>query len=62
VICLNAKNTLKKLLKRRDALYRDLKTMLLNTSRIDAANAKCLLAAAKQTYKSLLSEIPQLAL
>jgi hypothetical protein len=62
VICLDAKNTPKKLLKRRDALCRDLKTTLLNTSGIDAANAKRLLAAAKQTYKSPPSEIPRLAL
>jgi hypothetical protein len=57
VIYLNAKNTLKKLLKRRDALCRDLKTTLLNTSGIDVANTKRLLATAKQTYKSPLSEI-----
>jgi hypothetical protein len=62
VICLDVKNTPKKLLKRRDALCRDLKTTLLNTSGIDAANAERLLAAAKQTYKSPPSEIPRLAL
>jgi hypothetical protein len=61
-ICLDAKNTPKKLLKRRDSLGKDLKTTLLNTSEIDAAKAERLIAAAEQTYKSPPSEVPRLAL
>ena len=61
-ICLDAKNTPEKLVKRRDALRRDLKTTLLNTSGIDAAKAERLLAAVEQTYQSPPSKVPRLAL
>ena len=61
-ICLDAKNTPEKLVKRRDALRRDLKTTLLNTSGIGAAKAERLLAAVEQTYKSPPSKVPRLAL
>jgi len=61
-LCLDAKNTPKKLLKRRDALRGDLNTTLLNASAIDAAKAERLLAAIEQTYKSPPSKVPRLAL
>lgn len=61
-ICLDAKNTPKKLLKRRDALLRDLKTTFANTSGIDVAKAERLIAAVEQTYKSSPSKVPRLAL
>ena len=61
-ICLDAKNTPKKLLKKRDALCGDLKTTLKNASGIDAAKAEGLLAAIEQTYDSPPSKIPRLAL
>jgi hypothetical protein len=61
-ICLDAKNRPKKLLKRRDALLRDLKTTLANTSEIDVVKAERLIAAAKQTYKSPPSKVPRLVL
>jgi hypothetical protein len=62
-ICLDAKNTPKKLLRRREALRGDLKTALLNTGgAIDAAKAERLLGALEQTYKSPPSKVPRLAL
>jgi hypothetical protein len=61
VICLDAKNTPKKLLKRRDALRGDLGAVL-NASGLDAAKVERLLAAIEPTYKSPSSEVPRLAL
>lgn len=60
--CLDAKNTQKKLLKRRSALLGDLKTTALNSSGLDLAKAERLLAAIELTYKSPPSKVPRLAL
>ncbi len=61
-ICLDAKNTQKKLLKRRTALLGDLKTTALHSSGLDLAKAERLLANIELTYKSPPSKVPRLAL
>lgn len=61
-ICLDAKNTPKKLLKRRSTLLGDLQTTALNSSGLDPAKAERLLAAIELTYKSPPSKVPRLAL
>jgi hypothetical protein len=60
-ICLDAKKTPKKMLKKRDTLRGDLKTAL-SPSGLDAAKAQRLLAAIELTHKSPPSQVPRLAL
>jgi SET domain-containing protein len=60
-ICLDTKNTPKKMLKRRDALRGDLKTAL-DASILDVAKTERLLVAIELTYKFPPSEVPRLAL
>ncbi|KAN0077855.1 hypothetical protein V8E54_006159 [Elaphomyces granulatus] len=60
-ICLDAKNTPKKVLEKRDALHGDLKTAL-DAVVLDVAKTERLLAAIELTYKIPASEVSRLAL
>lgn len=60
-ICLDAKKTPKKVLKRRDTLGGDLDTAL-NVSELDVAKIERLIAAIGSTYKLPSSQVPQLTL
>jgi len=61
LICLDAKNTPKKILKRRDALREDLK-IALTASVLDVAKTERLLASIERTYEFPPSRVPRLAL
>jgi len=60
-MCLDLKNTSKKLLKRRNNLLGDLKTTL-NAAKVDTAKAERILASIDQTYKQPPTDIPRLQL
>jgi hypothetical protein len=60
-ICLDARDTPKKLLDKRSALLGDLQTTL-STSKVVVANAERLLSALDKTYKSAPSKVPRLQL
>jgi SET domain len=60
-ICLDAKDTPKKLLDKRSTLRGDLRTTL-NASEIDVAKAEHLLSAIDKTYKYAPSKIPRFGL
>lgn len=61
-MCLDAKNTPKKLLKKREALLGDLKTTFSSPGGHDPAKAERLLAALERTYSSPPTKAPRLAL
>jgi hypothetical protein len=61
-ICLDSKNTSAKLLRRRETLRGNLKTVLQSSTGVDLAKAERLLTAIEQTYKSPPSKVPRLDL